>query len=806
MVTSSRVAVCLLCAAVVFSSLSYAGVSDRIQGPLSGSAKVALRGNARALARPGFEIGRMDGNRLIQGVSLDFRPSPAQQKDLDAFIAELGNPSSPNYHRYLTPKQFGERFGLSGNDIRKITDWLQSEGFTNVRVSNGRNRITFDGTVSQIESTFNTEFHHYLVDSELHFANATDISVPAPMAEAVIGMSNISTFRPKPRARPVEHFTSAASGNHFLSPGDFATIYNLQPLYSAGADGTGQSIAVVGQTALITSDIDHFRSAAGLPAKNLTQSLVPNTGTSTVVSSDLVESDLDVEWSGGVAKNANINFVYVGNNQNKSVWDSLQYAVTNNVAPFISTSYGFCEQGLEQQAPGFSKTVQTWAVQAISQGQTIIAATGDAGAADCESANSTVATTGLAVDVPASIPEVTGMGGTEFFGDASGTSDTTYWLGATTGDTISSAKSYIPEEGWNDTTSSGLSASGGGVSTLFAKPSWQTGTGVPNDGKRDVPDISLSASPGHDGYLFCSQTVPGDNLPSCTAGFRDSQGNLDVVGGTSAASPTFAAILALVNQFAGHSPPTGLAPINQTLYGLAASHPTVFHDVTTGDNKVPCTTGTTNCPTGTTSIGFAAGTGYDLVTGLGSVDGFALAEAISTAPNFSLAVQPPNTTVQVRQGSAIDATVKPTAFNGFTGSITYTCTDTIPESTCTGPSTPVDSSQSASFHITTKAPVARLERPFERGTRIFYASLFPGLLGIVFLAGSRKRLRTMRGLGLLLTVGVSTLWLDSCGGSSGATKDPGTPAGAYSVTVTGTATINNAPISRQATIAITVIP
>ena len=814
MVKGSRGVVCLLCAAVVFSTLSYAVTADRINGALAGSQKIAVRGNVHGLARPGSDIGRVDGNRLIQGVSLNFRPSAAQQQDLDRFIAQLGDRSSPNYHKYLTPKQFGERFGLSRNDIQKIKDWLQAEGFTNIRVSNGRNRITFDGTIAQVEATFNTEFHHYLVDGELHFANATVASVPAPIAEAVIGMGNMNTFRPKPRVRPVAHFTSSTSGNHFLTPDDFATIYGLQSLYSAGIDGTGQTIAVVGQTALITSDLDHFRTAAGLSAKNLTQTLIPNTGASTVFDSDLVESDLDVEWSGGVAKNANINFVYVGGNSNVSVWDSLQFAVDQQpvIAPFITTSYGFCEQGLEQQSPGFPETVQGWAQRAISQGQTIVAASGDAGAADCESTSSASATTGLAVDVPASIPEVTGMGGTVFSADAPNCPSSNpcppggnppYWApaGATT-DTLSSALEYIPEAAWNDTALAGqLSATGGGASVIFPKPAWQAGTGVPGDGKRDVPDISLASTPNHDGYLFCSQTDSAGN-PSCTNGFRDSQGFLDVVGGTSAASPSFAAILALVNQSIGNTPPTGIAPVNPVLYSLVLNHPEAFHDATAGDNKVPCTTGTTNCPSGTSTIGFTAGAGYDQVTGLGSVDGNALAQAWVDA-GFLLV--PQAASYQVHQGSSVTATLDVTSRNGFSEDITYTCTDAAPESTCRGPSGPVASNTSASFTVKTAAPTARLERPFDRSVGIFYATLFPGVLGIVFVTVSGKRsLRGIRLLGLMLMLVFSTLWLGSCGGSSGGgTKDPGTPTGSYSIVVTGTSTSG---LRSQATFQLVVVP
>jgi subtilase family serine protease len=816
---SSGARVCLLCAGVVLStSLSHAVTPDRIQGALGGGAKIGLQGNVHALAKPENDLGRADGNRLMQGVTLAFRPSPEQQKDLDNFLAELGDPASPNYHKYLTPKQFGQRFGMSTNDLNKVSAWLQSEGFTSIKVANGRNQVSFDGTVAQVESTFNVEMHHYLVDGVIHLANAGEPSIPAALAGAVVNVGGLHTFAPKPRVKAAPRFTSYISGDHLLTPADFATIYGLNSFYSAGFDGTGQKIAVVGQSQVSQTDINNFRSAAGLSANTVTMTLVPSNSTDAKCGGDETESDLDLEWSGGVAKNATIIFVYAGLNaaahdscggsRANSVWNALQYAVDNNVAPFISTSYGACESANGQ---AFAQQVQGWAQQGQTQGQTIVGPSGDSGAADCESTNSTVATTGLAVDVPASIPEVTGAGGTEFSADSPTNpsnnppgGDPPYWAAAgATADTVSSALEYIPETAWNETAAAGtLTASGGGASLYFAKPSWQTGTGVPNDQKRDVPDVAVNAAAGHDPYLICTEDTTQVTTGQCTSGFRDGAGGgLGEIGGTSAAAPTFAAILALINQFSGNTPPTGLAPINPVLYSMAGKTPAAFHDITTGNNMVPCQPGTTGCSTG--QYGFNAGTGYDQVTGLGSVNGFVLAQAMSSGPGFSLAVTP--TTYQVAQGSSVTVTVNLTPINGFTGQVTYTCSDSVQESTCTGPTTAVPSTQSASFQISTKAPTARLERPFDGGAKIFYATLFPGLLGIGLVAGSRKGAsRGVRFLGLFLVLGFSTLWVASCGGSS-TTHDPGTPTGSYSITITGTATINGAPVNRQVTIQLVVV-
>jgi hypothetical protein len=643
------------------SSFCFAVQADRITGPLDSSQMVALTGDVHSFAQARFDLGHVDSAKMLHGVTLAFKPSAVQQAALDKLLAQQQDRSSPNYHKWLSPAQFAERFGMTQDDINRVSAWLESQGFTVTSIANSRNQISFDGTVAQVESVFRTEIHDYLVDGEIHFANATNPSVPAALAGVVLTVGHLHNFAPKPRIRIQSHFTSDLTGNHFLTPGDFATIYDIP----SGMDGTGQSIAIVGQSAVNPTDLVNFRNAAGLAAKATQMILYPSSSVSAHCSGDEDESDLDLEWSGGVASNANIIFVYaglVGSDscalRNNDVWNALQQSVDNNYAPVISISYGFCEQGLPA---GFPQQVQGWAQEANSQGQTIVAATGDSGAADCDGPVAS-ATQGFAVDIPAAIPEVTGMGGNEFFGDPPSTSTTTYWEGASGSDTISSALTHIPEEGWNDTVADGvLSASGGGASTLFAKPTWQAGVGVPNDLKRDVPDLSLSASADHDSYLICSPTDPAGN-PSCTNGFRDSstQGYLDPIGGTSCAAPSFAGIVALLNQSLGAS---GLGNINPQLYSLAASSPLAFNDVTTGNNIVPCTSGTPSCPTsGTSQFGFSAGIGYDQVTGLGSVDANELFTAWpSSRSSSSITITPSTTSVYTGTSVTFSVAVTPTA-------------------------------------------------------------------------------------------------------------------------------------------------
>ncbi|MGB2605526.1 MAG: S53 family peptidase, partial [Candidatus Sulfotelmatobacter sp.] len=646
------------------------------------------------MARAEFDQGRADGSRVLSAVSLIFKPSAAQQRALNTLLAQQQDLTSANYHKWLTPAQFADRFGVSQNDINKVVAWLQSQGLTVTRIANGRNQIFIEGTIAQIESTFHTEIHNYLVDGELHYANSTEPAVPAALAGVVLAVHNLHNFQPKPRAvmRKISqsvtdpNFTSYISGDHFVAPGDFATIYDVAPLYSGGTDGTGQKIVLTGQSSINLTDVANFRSAASLSANVPTLLLEPTTGTSTRCPVDEGESDLDVEWSGAVAKNAGITLVYAGlaagdtcTNRQFGAFDTLQYAIDQDLAPIISNSYGNCESVVGQAE---ADTMQGWIQQANSQGQTVMSASGDSGAADCDFRVKS-ATQGLAVDIPAAIPEVTAMGGTEFEGDPASTSTTTYWTGTTgSTDTISSALSYIPETGWNDTTNPNntggdILASGGGASIFFAKPSWQTGTGVPNDGKRDLPDLALNASPDHDPYLFCSEDGPnGTVVASCTSGFRTGAGgDLTAVGGTSAAAPTFAGIVALISQHLGSS---GLGNINPTLYSLAANTPAAFHDVTSGNNIVPCTTGTTGCPaTAPFQYGFSAGIGYDRVTGLGSVDTNALADAwaasrtatsitMSTAATNVFAGAPVTFTVAVTPASSVGTLSFSTSNNGST--------------------------------------------------------------------------------------------------------------------------------------------
>ncbi|MBB6142386.1 subtilase family serine protease [Silvibacterium bohemicum] len=606
-------------------------VKDRIIEAPNSSATMQLPNSVNPRAKAQYDIGRVNASTQFEGITMFFKPSAEQQAALDALVQAQQTPGSPLFRQWITPAQYASQFGLSTSDLAKVRTWLEQQGFNVVRISNSRNAITFSGTAAQVEAAFQAQLHRYNVNDVVHTANAGALSIPAALGSVVLSVRNIADFRPHSLHR-IQHvsavnsnynFGSGSSAQHFLAPGDFATIYDLAPLYNAGFTGSGKTIVIVGQSAIATADVTHFQSAAGLAQKTPTITLVPESGTSTPVAGDEDESDLDVEWSGAVATGATINFVYVGNNQDFSVFDSIQYAIDNNLGQVISSSYGACEADISGSDIA---TFQSWFEQANAQGQTVVNAAGDNGATDCESSgtkstvvNGDEATQGLAVDYPGSSPNVTSIGGTEFSGDVN--SPGTYW-NSSNSSSNTSAIEYIPEMVWNDTsTTNGPDAGGGGKSILFGKPSWQTGIGVPNDSARDVPDVSLNASPDHDGYLFCASGTGGANADpnSCSNGFLDGTATSSiptVAGGTSFGAPTFSGILAILNQKLNAN---GLGNVNPEIYSLAASdYASAFHDVTTGNNEIPCEIGSVDCTS--SPIGYTATTGYDLASGWGSVD------------------------------------------------------------------------------------------------------------------------------------------------------------------------------------------
>ncbi len=631
---------CMPSAVAVAQAQAPQGPPARIAAQISNTLQVTLAGSLHPLAQSRFESGRLPSSTKLDSMVLHFSRSAQQEADLKALIKAQQDPSSPLYHKWLTPDAFAARFGMAQSDLDAATQWIEQQGFRVERIARSHNAIYFSGTAGQAETAFSTQLHYYTVEGEKHFAPSTALSIPRAFAGVVSYVGNLDDFRPKPmlhtvpRSQVRAQFTSGQTGNHFVSPGDAATIYDVNPLYSAGTNGNGQSIAIVGQSYIFMSDIENFQTASGWSTpKDPAMVLVPGTGSDGVAyAGDEAESDLDLEWSSTMAPGATIYFVYTGGGT-AGVFDSLAYAVDTRIAPIISVSYGGCEMAFPSDEVSSIESVNE---QGVAQGQSILVASGDDGASGCfrDTNLSNQDRVSLAVSYPASSAYVTAVGGTEF-NEGSGT----YWADTPSTDIISSALSYIPEKVWNeDDPVNGLGASGGGVSTLFSKPAWQAGVpGIPTDGVRDVPDIALASAGGHDGLLFCSSDTsfwPQGQQASCNSGFRDAAtGVVTEAGGTSFATPIFAGMLALLNE---QQNSTGQGLINPTLYTLASNattYGTAFHDITVGDNK--CDTGetTTFCLNGPT--GYSAGTGYDLTTGLGSIDFNNLVQAWGTTTSLA---------------------------------------------------------------------------------------------------------------------------------------------------------------------------
>ena len=600
-------------------------------GAIDESSLVVLHGNRHPLATPAHDRGEAAADLPMERMLLVLTRDAAAESALQSLVASQQDKSSPDFHAWLSPDQFGKRFGVSPADIQKLTGWLAYHGFRVNRVGQGAMSIEFSGTAGQVKDAFHTAIHSYVVNGEKHYANASDPQIPAALASVVAGINTLHNFRKKSAIRvlgkasrianssmwqPEFTFSGSAGVEHFLAPGDFAKIYNTAPLYQNGIDGTGQSVAIVARNNINLSDVQIFRIAFGLPI-NDPQIILDGPDPGNLTGPEETEADLDVEWSGAIAPKATIKFVVsASTNSTDGVDLSSLYIVDNNLAPVLSASFGQCEQTLGQTENTFFNNL--WE-QAAAQGITAVISSGDNGPAGCDSdSQTTPATQGLAVNGLASTPFNIAVGGTQFNENGA---DSTYWS-ATNGPDQTSALGYIPEVVWNESCAdpnvcgvASLFASSGGASTLYSKPSWQAGLGVPNDGKRDLPDVSLDAAAGHDGYLLCQDGI-------CTTNASGQLINAELVGGTSAAAPTFAAILALIAQKTN----SRQGQANFVLYPLAAAQNAancsstsppqsqcIFSDITVGNNNVLGQTG------------FSATPGYDLATGWGSVNAANLA-------------------------------------------------------------------------------------------------------------------------------------------------------------------------------------
>lgn len=712
----------------------------RIIGPIDEGNLVTLQGSVHPLATPAADQGAAPDSLQLGRTILVLKRSSVQQAALDKLTNDQQNAASPRYHKWLTPEQFGAQFGVSPQDIETISQWLESHGFQVEPQMAGHSMIAFSGTNAQLRAAFHTEMHSYKIKNGTYYANANDPQIPAAIAPVVVGFASLNNFPLKPlhsQPQMVQHTTAGwklAAGNtavhpeftttdqgtllHLLAPYDLATIYNILPLWNAGIDGTGETIAIVSQSDINPADVDSFRATFGLPAKKL--NIIhygPDPGLVTT-DNDEGEADLDVEWSGAVAKNATIDLVVSANTPTSGgITGAAAYILNNNLASIMSVSYGACELHIGNAGNQYFN--QLWE-QAAAQGITVMVATGDSGSDVCDNGALPFSESGLSVSGFSSTPYNVAVGGTDLYGTF--VDPHKYWNAANDPATLASAISYLPESTWNsscanpevlaalqangndtiDTTTEALcnnaawqsnflniAGGSGGASNCaistgttpascvsgYPKPAWQSGIpGIPSDGVRDVPDVALMAGNGLWGsfYVYCeSDTAAG--------GVCDPTTSIEGAGGTSFSAPIFAGMMALVQQKTASQ----LGNVNYVLYKLgntqyagsgAASctsdhavtgNSCMFYDVTDSNNAVPCFGGTTDCTPAVAADefgilpGFNAGPGYDLATGLGSINAYNLVENWSSATGTFL----PSTT-------SITATTSATAVYGTPLSVT----------------------------------------------------------------------------------------------------------------------------------------
>jgi len=709
---------------------------------------VTLRGNVRPEATVGNDRGPVPENFPMEHMMLQLQRPPELQTELEQFIDDLHDPKSPNFHKWITAQQFGERFGVAQQDIDTVTRWLESYGFKINSIYPSYTLIDFSGTASQVRAAFHAEIHHLDVQGVHHIANISEPQIPAALAPAVMGVVSLHSFQPHPAHKmrgPGATFTfpGKSGGTEYgMAPGDLATIYNLNPLFNSGVSGQGQTIVLIENTNLFSSsDWSTFRSTFGLSSfssGSLTTVHPGNCSNPGVVASSEAEAILDAEWASAAAPSAAIQMATCADTSTTfGGLIALQNLVSSSNQPpaIVSISYSACEAGFGSAAnSAFNSAYQ----QAVARGISVFVAAGDSGAASCDNGSSG-ASHGIAVNGLGSSPYDVAVGGTDF-SDTFSHSNSTYW-NSTNSSNFSSARFYVPEIPWDNSCASSLIASfegyvatygssgfcnsplgqqnfqttvagGGGPSGCatgspainsvvsgscqgWAKPSWQSVLGNPNDRVRDLPDVSMFAANGiwSHYYVFCwSDIGNGGSLcggnPSAWSG----------AGGTSFGAPILAAIQALVNQSTG----SRQGNPNPVYYKLAAGEygssgnsscnsangnnvgsSCIFYDVTQGNMDVNCT-GSNNCYTPSGFVGvlstsdnsfqaaFGTAVGWDFATGLGTINAANLVKnwpgsAPPNQPDFSLSASPASLTIT--QGSSGQSTITITPLNGFNTSV-----------------------------------------------------------------------------------------------------------------------------------------
>ena len=650
---------------------------------------VTLSGNTRSEANAANDRGRVDDGFAMNHMLLQLQRSPEQEQALERLIDSMHDRTAPDYQKWLTASEFGQQFGLAPEDLKAITGWLESYGFTvNLVYPNGM-LIDFSGTAGQVRKAFHTEIHELSVNGRQHIANMSDPQIPAALAPAVAGVVSLHDFMPHPMNKPHKDYTFTSGGSTYYAvvPADLAKIYNFSPQFSAGISGKGETIVVIEDTNVYsTSDWTTFRSTFGLSgytSGSFTQVHPGSNCTNPGTNGDDGEAILDAEWASAAAPNAAIELASCADTSTTfGGLIALQNLINESSPPPIySISYGECEaeNGATANA-AYSSAYQ----QAVSEGLSVFVSAGDEGAASCD-ADQAYARHGIGVSGFASTQYNVAVGGTDYSDSYSG-DNSTYWS-SSNGSYYESAKSYVPEIPWNDSCASVLIATVEGYSTTYgssgfcnsavgeedfittaagsggpsgcatgspstsgvvsgsckgwAKPSWQSVLGNPSDGVRDLPDVSLFAANGVWGhyYIFCWSDTSEGGTP-CTGAPSGWSG----AGGTSFSSPIWAGIQALINQKKGAkqgNPNSRYYTLASSEYGTGGSSSCnssngnsvgsscTFYDVTLGDMDVPCT-GTHSCykPSGTYGVLSTSNSSYQKAYGTGT--GWDFATGIGT--------------------------------------------------------------------------------------------------------------------------------------------------------------------------------
>lgn len=617
--------------------------------------RVALSLPPAKWAAAANDDGRVPDDLALTHLSLELKRTPERQRAFEQLLRDQQDPSSPNYHRWLSPTEIGQRFGASQHDIDAVSDWLRTQGLRVDAVSNSRTRIRFDGSAGSVAAAFRTELRYYRAGADKRIANTSDAEIPAALADAVRTVRGLQTIRFHPAlhvsapqragldpSSPQPAGTSCSDGvcNYVVFPSDFSKIYNVDPVRHQGIDGSGQAIAVIGRSRVLDADVRNFQQLAGVPPRAVNV-IVPPDGVDPGAPlstcdddssptcghpadriGDQSEATLDVQRAGSVAVGAMIDLIVSGTaNSVDGVYISMDYAIDHDPVPakIVSISFATCEA---QNSRAAAESMDDFFAQAAAEGISVFVASGDAGVAGCAGLDSPPEPNeSESTNLLCASGNVTCVGGTQF---ADADNHDAYWT-ADNDLYYLSARGYIPEGVWNEPLNSNgdpqLAASGGGFSAYIATPSWQVGAGVPAARRgRYTPDVSLLAAT-HEGYFMCVAALGG----SCVA--TNGTFRYAIAGGTSASAPSLAGIAALLNDKTG----SAQANLNPRLYALAANPGNgVFHDVTVASSGVSgcslsvpslCNNSTPG-PNGLGGglTGYQAGAGFDQATGLGSLN------------------------------------------------------------------------------------------------------------------------------------------------------------------------------------------